>query len=66
MDEVKDHVDRGEVMRCGCGALVKPDIVFFGENLPARSVTGRRRISQSAIAYRGGHVSCGATLRRAH
>jgi len=36
VDEVKDHVDRGEVMRCGCGALVKPDIVFFGENLPAR------------------------------
>ena len=37
--EVKKHVDRGEVMRCArddCDALVKPDIVFFGENLPER------------------------------
>ena len=37
---VREHVDRGEVMRCescdGCDALVKPDIVFFGENLPER------------------------------
>ena len=37
--EVKAHVDRGAVMRCArddCDALVKPDIVFFGENLPER------------------------------
>ena len=39
VSEVKKHVDRGEVMRCArddCDALVKPDIVFFGENLPER------------------------------
>lgn len=24
------------IPKCGCGALVKPDIVFFGENLPKR------------------------------
>ncbi len=23
----------GKVPRCGCGGLVKPDIVFYGENL---------------------------------
>lgn len=35
--EVRRHVDQGEPMSCHrCGALVKPDIVFFGENLPAR------------------------------
>jgi NAD-dependent deacetylase sirtuin 2 len=39
VEDVRRHVDAGEPMRCrvaGCGALVKPDIVFFGENLPAR------------------------------
>ena len=39
IQEVKAHVDRGTVMRCAhddCDALVKPDIVFFGENLPER------------------------------
>ena len=39
VEDVRRHVDTGEPMRCGvpgCGCLVKPDIVFFGENLPAR------------------------------
>ena len=37
VDAVKDHVEKGEPMLCvECGALVKPDIVFFGENLPQR------------------------------
>jgi NAD-dependent deacetylase sirtuin 2 len=40
--QVKSHVDRGEAMHCqecvsvGVHTLVKPDIVFFGENLPER------------------------------
>ncbi|KAH7161251.1 Sir2 family protein [Dactylonectria macrodidyma] len=36
-DEIREHVLKGEVPRCGekdCGGLVKPDIVFFGEPLP--------------------------------
>jgi NAD-dependent histone deacetylase SIR2 len=35
---MKEFVARGEVPRCeaeGCGGLVKPDIVFFGEALPS-------------------------------
>lgn len=41
---MKEHVSKGEVPRCirrndvggdGCNGLVKPDIVFFGEQLPA-------------------------------
>ena len=39
VNDVKAHVDRGDVMRCeevGCDELVKPDIVFFGEALPQR------------------------------
>lgn len=34
-DEMLDHVKAGKVPRCAkCGGLVKPDIVFFGEQLP--------------------------------
>ncbi|KAJ9133635.1 NAD-dependent protein deacetylase hst2-1 [Coniochaeta hoffmannii] len=34
-DKMLEHVRAGEVPRCeGCGGLVKPDIVFFGEALP--------------------------------
>lgn len=36
-DAMKDHVFKGEVPRCAnkkCNGLVKPDIVFFGEQLP--------------------------------
>ncbi|CAK7273072.1 Sir2 histone deacetylase Hst2 [Sporothrix epigloea] len=37
--EMREHVRDARVPRCtqpGCGALVKPDIVFFGESLPSR------------------------------
>jgi NAD-dependent deacetylase sirtuin 2 len=37
--DVRRAVDAGTPLQCGvpwCDALVKPDIVFFGENLPAR------------------------------
>ena len=34
---MKAHIDAGTVPHCdACGSLVKPDIVFFGEQLPAR------------------------------
>lgn len=36
-DEMKEHVLKGEVPHCRdteCNGLVKPDIVFFGEQLP--------------------------------
>ena len=34
---MEDHINRKEVARCStCGAVVKPDVVFFGENLPER------------------------------
>ena len=34
---VLEHVERGEPMKCAkCSKWVKPDIVFFGENLPER------------------------------
>ena len=29
-----------EVMRCECGGLLKPDFVFFGEEIPERALLG--------------------------
>lgn len=37
LDDVKDELKEGKVVICkkeGCNGLVKPDIVFFGEDLP--------------------------------
>lgn len=30
-DEIKEIIMKGEVPRCECGGLIKPDVVFFGE-----------------------------------
>jgi len=36
-EQVKAHVDQGKVLQCEeCGGYVKPSIIFFGENLPAK------------------------------
>lgn len=33
---IRERLFCGEVVKCTCGGLVKPDIVFFGENLPEK------------------------------
>lgn len=33
LDEIRKIVAQGEVPRCHCGGLIKPDVVFYGENL---------------------------------
>jgi len=35
-ESVKEVLFKDKVPRCDCGALIKPDIVFFGEGLPER------------------------------
>ncbi|XP_016108395.1 NAD-dependent protein deacetylase sirtuin-2 isoform X1 [Sinocyclocheilus grahami] len=40
MDWMKNQIFSEDIPKCdSCGSLVKPDIVFFGENLPARFFT---------------------------
>jgi len=34
LKEYSDSLEKGEVFKCFCGGIVKPDIVFFGEQLP--------------------------------
>ena len=33
LNEIRRIVAKGEVPRCHCGGLIKPDVVFYGENL---------------------------------
>ena len=37
--EVRPVFEAGQVPKCACGCVWKPDIVFFGESLPDRAVT---------------------------
>ena len=34
INDYEDSLKTGTVPKCGCGGVVKPDIVFFGEQLP--------------------------------
>jgi NAD+-dependent protein deacetylase SIR2 len=50
---MKEHVFQGEVPRCvdeKCGGLVKPDIVFFGEQLPEQFHNNRHVPSYGDLA----------------
>ncbi|KAI4814946.1 hypothetical protein KUCAC02_005121 [Chaenocephalus aceratus] len=43
LDWMRDQIFSDDVPRCdACGSLVKPDIVFFGENLPVRFFTSMK------------------------
>lgn len=42
--EIRETVLRGDVPRCSCGGVIKPDVVFFGENV--------RHLSESFQAAR--------------
>jgi NAD-dependent deacetylase len=39
---------RGEVPRCDCGAVLKPDVVLFGEMLPERAMLRASALAQTA------------------
>jgi NAD-dependent deacetylase len=39
---------RGEVPRCDCGAVLKPDVVLFGELLPERAMLEASALAQTA------------------
>ena len=50
--KMKEFVARGEVPRCeeeGCGGLVKPDIVFFGEALPRDFFDQMERVREADV-----------------
>ncbi|XP_028857518.1 NAD-dependent protein deacetylase sirtuin-2 isoform X1 [Denticeps clupeoides] len=44
LDWMKEKIFSDEIPKCdSCSSLVKPDIVFFGENLPARFFTSMKK-----------------------
>jgi len=38
LEEVLHFLDQGEIPRCSCGGLVRPDVVFFGEPLKEKDL----------------------------
>lgn len=56
---LRDRIFRGEVVRCSCNGLVKPDVVFFGEALPAKFF----RCSQQDFQQCGLIICMGTSLQ---
>ncbi|KAF2722379.1 NAD-dependent deacetylase sirtuin-2 [Polychaeton citri CBS 116435] len=49
-DEIRTHIQNKTIPRChGCDGLVKPDIVFFGEALPADFFANRMLPTQADL-----------------
>ncbi|KAI9662530.1 MAG: Sir2 histone deacetylase Hst2 [Bathelium mastoideum] len=52
--DMEEHVKNMEVPRCqasNCDGLVKPDIVFFGEQLPAKFIQERETPAQADLCF---------------
>lgn len=52
-DLMRERIDKKEVPRCrapGCSGLVKPEIVFFGEQLPASFFENRTKPAEADLA----------------
>ncbi|KAK4498152.1 hypothetical protein PRZ48_010808 [Zasmidium cellare] len=50
-DEMKQHIEAKTIPRChSCQGLVKPEIVFFGEQLPAEFFRARELPAESNLA----------------
>ncbi|SSC12200.1 NAD-dependent protein deacetylase [Mesotoga infera] len=45
-DELEKLLEESEIPLCSCSGLIKPDIVFFGEMLPAEAI---RRAERAAV-----------------
>lgn len=39
LGEIIDIIKRSEIPKCRCGGVIKPDVVFYGENLPTEFYT---------------------------
>ena len=54
-EEILTHA---EVMRCSCGGLIRPDVVWFGELLPVEAVElAERRAKESDVLFSVGTSS---------
>jgi len=44
-----EHVDKQTIHKCECNGLIKPDIVFFGEDLPIRFFKKSREMDEADL-----------------
>ena len=49
IDEMMDHIKRQEIYKCGCSGLIKPNIVFFGEQLPRKFLLQMQNIEKGDL-----------------
>lgn len=48
-NNIEERVAKEDVPHCDdCGAVIRPDIVFFGESLPPKALAGSFQLAQSA------------------
>jgi NAD-dependent deacetylase len=40
---IEEFLDRGQVPRCSCGGVMKPNVILFGEQLPLHVLTAARQ-----------------------
>jgi NAD-dependent SIR2 family protein deacetylase len=40
-----------QIMKCSCGGYIKPDITFFGEQLPSAYYVGLKKVAQADLMF---------------
>ncbi|TSP46816.1 NAD-dependent protein deacetylase sirtuin-2 [Bagarius yarrelli] len=61
MEWMKDKIFAEDIPKCeSCNSLVKPDIVFFGENLPARFFSSMKKVSRQFNLVTANPLTCSA------
>jgi NAD-dependent deacetylase len=44
---IEEFLDQGQVPRCACGGVMKPNVILFGEQLPFHVLTAARQDTQT-------------------
>ena len=57
-EDVEEEVLQNKVPFCTCGALIRPDIVFFGDPIPAQAITESHRLSSESDLF----IAMGSSL----
>ena len=57
-DELKKHIQESKVYRCECSGPVKPDIIFFGEQLPTSFFAHMGKLAETDLV-----IVMGTSLR---
>jgi len=51
VDELKKHIQKGDIYRCECSGPIKPDIILFGEALPGHFFASVEKIAEGDLVF---------------